>query len=79
MMENNSQVQVQHKGTISIDIKSIKKLIFDVMYVPGLAQNLISLGQLMKRGYYAIFDDDKMNDIQQEEHGVGYVSENDAK
>lgn len=79
MMGNNSQVQVQHKGTVSIDTKSIKKLIFDVMYVPSLAQNLISLGQLMKRGYYAIFDDDKMHDIQQEEHGVDYVNENDAK
>ena len=27
------------------------------MYVPGLAQNLISLGQLMKKGYFIMFDD----------------------
>lgn len=52
---NNNQVQVHGLGTIVIDSKYGKKCIFDVMYVPGLAQNLLSLGQLMKKSYYAIF------------------------
>ena len=38
--------------------KSEKKFIHDVIYVPGLAQNLLSLGQLMKKGYYAVFDNE---------------------
>lgn len=29
------------------------------MYVLGLAENLLSLGQLMKKGYYAIFDNEE--------------------
>lgn len=41
------------------DTKSQKKLIHDVMYVPGVAQNLITLRQLMKRGHYVISYEDK--------------------
>ena len=28
------------------------------MYAPGVTHNLLSLGQLMKNGYYAIFYDE---------------------
>ena len=37
-------VTMQEKGIIAMNVKYGKKLIHDVMYVSGLAQNLISLG-----------------------------------
>lgn len=46
-------------GTIVVMTEFGKKFLHDVMYVPGLAHNLISIGQLMKKGYYVVFDDDK--------------------
>ena len=50
-MGDNNQVQVKGRGVVSVSTKSGNKLIHNVMYVPGLAQNLISLGQLMEMGY----------------------------
>lgn len=29
------------------------------MFIPGLKQNLISIGQLIRKGYYVIFNDEK--------------------
>lgn len=59
-MGNNNEVEVQGKGTIAVDTKYGKNIIIhDVMFIPGLKQNLISVGQLMRNGYFAIFDDDK--------------------
>ena len=43
-------------GTISVMTKFGRKLIHNVTYVPDLAQNLLSLGQLMRKGYYVVFD-----------------------
>ena len=34
------------------------RFIQEVLYVPSLAQNLLSVGQLVQRGYSAKFDDD---------------------
>lgn len=48
---------VKGKGVISVQTKRGKsKLMHDVLYVPGLTQNLLSVGQLMKKGYKMIFD-----------------------
>nr|DAD21080.1 TPA_asm: hypothetical protein HUJ06_022543 [Nelumbo nucifera] len=55
-MGDNNRVQVHGIGTVVITTLTGKKFINDVMYVPGLAQNLLSLGQLMKKGYYVVFD-----------------------
>ena len=33
------------------------KLLNDVQYVPGLAHNLLSVGQLLNAGYFLLFDD----------------------
>ncbi|KAK8926482.1 hypothetical protein KSP39_PZI018387 [Platanthera zijinensis] len=49
---------IKGKGTIAVKSKSGHyKLIHDVHYVPELAQNLLSVGQLLKRGYKLVFDD----------------------
>lgn len=34
------------------------KHILDVLYVPGLTQNLLSAGQVIRKGYMAKFDGD---------------------
>lgn len=39
-----------------MDCKTGRKLIHDIMYVLGLDLNLFSLGQLLKNGYYTMFD-----------------------
>lgn len=53
---DNKQVQVRGLGTIAVNCKTGGKLIHDVMYVAGIAQNLLSVGQLLKKGYHALFD-----------------------
>lgn len=59
MLGNNSQVQACGVGTVAVECKSGRKFIHDVMYIPSLANNLLSLGQLLKKGYYAIFDNEE--------------------
>ncbi|KAH9726202.1 hypothetical protein KPL70_008169 [Citrus sinensis] len=48
------------KGTIAVHTKGgNKKLISDVLYVPNLTQNLLSVGQLIQKGFLIYFDDEK--------------------
>ena len=63
----NSQVKlgdgklhnVEGKGIIFVQTKGgTPKLIYDVLYVPNLAQNLLSVGQLLQRGFLVKFEDD---------------------
>lgn len=54
-MGNDNHTEVQGKGIVSVSTETCNKFIPNVMYVPSLAQNLMSLGQLMEKGYYAIF------------------------
>ena len=53
---NNEIVEVSGKGTINVITKHGKKSIFDVYFVLGLKHNLISVGQLSKKGYRVIFE-----------------------
>ena len=47
------------KGKVDIlTRKGEKKYISDVYFVPGLKHNLISIGKLMKKGYYFFFKND---------------------
>ncbi|KAK8913590.1 hypothetical protein KSP39_PZI024172 [Platanthera zijinensis] len=49
--------EIYGKGTIAIKSKSGNlKYVPEVQFVPDLAQNLLSVGQLIKRGYKLIFD-----------------------
>ncbi|BBG94224.1 transposable element gene [Prunus dulcis] len=50
---------MEGKGIISMQTKGgTPKLIYDVLYVPNLAQNLLSVGQLLQRGFLVKFEDD---------------------
>ncbi|KAG6399857.1 hypothetical protein SASPL_141342 [Salvia splendens] len=50
------------KGTIIVHTKGgNKKFISDVLYVPNLTSNLLSVGQLTQRGYSVVFEDGECN------------------
>ena len=57
-MGNNNKVEVCGIDTVVVISKNGKKLTQVVMCAPGVTHNLLSLGQLMKKGYCAIFDDE---------------------
>ncbi|KAF3668029.1 putative serine/threonine-protein kinase roco7-like [Capsicum annuum] len=44
-------------GTITIETQSGTKIISDVLYVPDLNQNLLSVGQLLEKGFKLYFKD----------------------
>ncbi|CAL2237102.1 unnamed protein product [Prunus armeniaca] len=48
-------VPVVGKRTLVIENKLGRKHIQEVMLVPGLEENLLSVGQMMKHGYYLVF------------------------
>ncbi|XP_074351769.1 uncharacterized protein LOC141690912 [Apium graveolens] len=50
---DSSKIPVKGKGTITIVLKNgEKKFINDVYHIPALKSNIISLGQLVEKGYY---------------------------
>lgn len=56
---DNKKIQVEGKGTISFTTNQGKtKILQDVMLVPDLSHNLLSIGQLMISGNSILFDDD---------------------
>ncbi|KAL3519544.1 hypothetical protein ACH5RR_017693 [Cinchona calisaya] len=44
-------------GTVAIATHSGTKTIFDVLYVPDVDQNLLSVGQLLQNGFKVFFED----------------------
>lgn len=51
---------VEGKGIIAVKTKNgDSNFIHDVLYVPSLAQNLLSVGQLIQRDYMVKFDENK--------------------
>ncbi|KAJ0041452.1 hypothetical protein Pint_28226 [Pistacia integerrima] len=56
-LRDNKQIQVKGKGTISITSHGKVKLLNNVLFVPSLTHNLLSIGQLMVSGYCIVFDD----------------------
>ncbi|TXG72397.1 hypothetical protein EZV62_000976 [Acer yangbiense] len=53
---NGDTMKATGKGKVLIQTKSNPKIINDVLYIPDLAQNLLSVAQLLKRGYSLIFE-----------------------
>ncbi|GJX62092.1 retrovirus-related pol polyprotein from transposon TNT 1-94 [Tanacetum coccineum] len=52
------QVQIEGKGSVAINTTTDKKkVLHDVLFVPKLAHNLLSIGQLMSSGLVIVFDD----------------------
>jgi len=55
---DNKKIQVESRGTVSIiTSQGNAKILEDVMFVPSLSHNLLSIGQLMISGYSIFFDD----------------------
>ncbi|KAK8921022.1 hypothetical protein KSP39_PZI020059 [Platanthera zijinensis] len=51
---------IEGKGTASvITMEGVQKFINEVQYVPTLAHNLLSVGQLLRKGYKIVFDHKK--------------------
>jgi len=55
--EDYIKVKVKGLGDIVINIDSGTKTILDVLYVPEIDQNLLSVGQLLEKGYVVVFKD----------------------
>ncbi|XXG60383.1 hypothetical protein AAC387_Pa04g2305 [Persea americana] len=56
---DGKQLDVEGKGTIVIHTQQgTAKHLHDVQYVPHLAHNLLSVGQLLSSGYSILFEDD---------------------
>ena len=70
---------VERKGVIAVYTKGgNKRLIFDVLYVPGLTQNLLSVGQLLQKDYALKFDNGECIIIDKKKNYSGQ-SKNDSK
>ncbi|CAJ2645171.1 unnamed protein product [Trifolium pratense] len=53
---NGEQIAVEGIGTISIKTQAGMKQIFNVLYVPEINQNLLSVAQLLEKNYKVIFE-----------------------
>ena len=56
-MGNGALGYTKGKGTISINMKGSGKQINDVLYVPDLEENFLSVVQLMENCYSLVFRD----------------------
>lgn len=56
-IKNGVLVQARGKGTIAINTKKGRKFIHDVLLVPDLKQNFLSVGQLIEHGHMVNFED----------------------
>ncbi|KAH9666120.1 Integrase catalytic domain-containing protein [Citrus sinensis] len=52
---NGQYIEVKGKGTVAIKSSAGIKLISDVLLVPKIDRNLLSLGQLLEKGYSVVF------------------------
>jgi hypothetical protein len=53
---NGGYISAKGKGTVVISTSSGIKTISDVLYVPDIDQNLLSVGQLIERGFKVYFE-----------------------
>ncbi|XP_047154777.1 uncharacterized protein LOC124826061 [Vigna umbellata] len=54
---NGAYIAVKGKGTVTIEGQTGLKLISDVLYVLEINQNLLSVPQLLEKGYKVLFED----------------------
>ena len=54
---NGEYIPVKGKGTVAIESLTGLKLISDVLFVPDIDQNLLSVGQLVEKGFKVCFED----------------------
>ncbi|KAI5337779.1 hypothetical protein L3X38_017050 [Prunus dulcis] len=54
-------VQSIGKGTLTIDVQGVTRFIREVMIVPGLDENLLSVGQMIEHGHWLVFGDNEVD------------------
>ena len=54
---NGEYISTRGKWTIAIESLSGLKLIHDVLFVLDIDQNLLSVGQLLEKGFKVLFED----------------------
>ncbi|GLT45830.1 hypothetical protein SLA2020_196340 [Shorea laevis] len=52
---NGSIVQSEGKGNVAVQTKKGTKYIHDVLFIPSLSQNLLSVAQMLRKGYSVSF------------------------
>nr|XP_011457580.1 PREDICTED: uncharacterized protein LOC105349489 [Fragaria vesca subsp. vesca] len=57
-MSNGQLAQARGRGTLVVETKKGRRFIREVLLVPELDQNLLSVGQLQHNGYPVLFDED---------------------
>ncbi|KAI5319434.1 hypothetical protein L3X38_039142 [Prunus dulcis] len=56
-MGTSDLVQSTGKGNLVIEMQGVTRYIKEVMIVPGLDENLLSVGQMVEHGYWLVFGD----------------------
>ncbi|KAM2244431.1 hypothetical protein ACFXTI_005501 [Malus domestica] len=56
-MGNGQLVEATGKGTLVLETKGGRRFIKDPILVPGLYENLLSVGQMVAHGYFLLFGD----------------------
>ena len=54
---NGAYIEVKGIGDIAINASLGTKIISDILYVPEINQNLLSVGQLLEKDYVVVFKD----------------------
>ena len=52
---NGHVLKAQGRGSVKIESSTGTKLITEVLYIPNLDQNLLSVAQLLRHGYNVLF------------------------
>ncbi|KAH7655963.1 RNA-directed DNA polymerase protein [Dioscorea alata] len=59
-LDNDKEMMVQGVGVVSVSTQtSEQKQLHGVQFIPGLAHNLLNVGQLLTKVYSVVFDKDK--------------------
>ncbi|CAL2226910.1 unnamed protein product [Prunus armeniaca] len=60
-MDTGDLVQSTGKGTLVIEMQGVTRYIKEVMIVPSLDENLLSVGQMVEHGYWLVFGDNMVD------------------
>ncbi|KAG6472814.1 hypothetical protein ZIOFF_070292 [Zingiber officinale] len=71
---DSKKLKIEGKGVVAIKAANgEEKQINDVVYSPGITQNLLSIGQMMKKGYKITFADGQCEIVDKNEKRIAVV------
>ena len=70
---NGATMESQGKRTVMVETKKGMKFINDVLLVPNLKENILSIGQMMENGYSFHFEKDTCNIYNSRKIEIGQV------